>query len=520
MTVHVESISPETGHPRRAAIMALMAACATMTIALVAAINLSVPKLSVSTLHPSSADLLWIVDAYVLVFACLLIPAGALGDRHGRKGALLSGLGLFAAGCLVCALAPGVGVLLAGRVVTGVGAALVMPATLSLSIQAFPPHRRAYAIATWTAATGVAGVVGNVGGGLIMEYLPWQGLFWAMAPIMLVLLVLSARLAPRSERHPANLDLAGSALLILAFAALLYGIIEGPALGWSSVSVLGGFAVSGLVFAIFAVRALRVAHPLIDPRIFATPMLRAGVIGVGIGFFGLFALFFGNAQFLQYVMGFSPALAGLAIIPLASGMILISRRSIGLADRFGGRPVVATGMTVIAGGLGLASLAGPRTPYPLYAVYLLVMSVGMGLCVPTLSTGVIGALPRGQAGLGSGLNGAAREIGSALGVAVLGTLVTVRFTDHMPGTHSAGEALARSGRDPHAVAAFADAVAIGYRVIAVVVLLAAFLVACWFPHRRRVIDSRDISRISSGGTGRHRRPARRPPAGPRHRRRN
>lgn len=481
MTLHAVSRTPsETGHPRRTAILMLMSTCATMTISLVAAINLAIPKLSASDLRPSSAELLWIVDAYVLVFACLLIPAGAFGDRHGRKGALLGGLALLAVGCLVSALAPGVGVLLAGRVVTGLGAALVMPASLSLSIQAFPPAQRPHAIATWTAATGLAGIVGNIGGGLVLEYLPWQGLFWGMVPIALVLLAVSARLAPRSERHHAELDLVGSVLLILAFAALLYGIIEGPGQGWASGTVFGAFAVAAVVLTVFTVRALRVEHPLIDPRIFRVARLRASVLGVGVSFFGLFALFFVNAQFLQYVMGYSPILTGVAIFPLAIGITLMSRWSVSLGSR---RLVVTAGMIIIAGGLGLLSFAGPGTPYLLYAAYLVVMSVGMGLCVPALSTGVISSLPHGQAGLGSGLNGAAREIGSALGVAVLGTILTAQFTARLPagtGVHSAGEALATAGAGGHAVTAFAAAVAVGYRVIAVVVLLAGLLVGLWF----------------------------------------
>jgi predicted MFS family arabinose efflux permease len=236
-----------------------------------------------------------------------------------------------------------------------------------------------------------------------------------------------------------------------------------------------------VVFAVFTTRALRVAHPLVDPRIFRVPRLRAGVLGIGIAFFGLFALFFVNAQFLQYVMGFSPVLAGVAIGPLAIGMTFVSRRSVTLAARFGGRLVVTTGMLVIACGLGLLSLAGPGTPYLLYAAFLVVMSLGMGLCVPALSTAVIGGLPHGQAGLGSGLNGASREIGSALGVAVLGTVLTSRFTAGT-GAHSAGEALAAAGPSgrAQAVAAFADAVSVGYRVVAVVVLLATFFVAIWF----------------------------------------
>jgi EmrB/QacA subfamily drug resistance transporter len=482
VTLHAAPRVPqEAGHPRRTAILLLMSTCATMTLSLVAAINLAIPKLAASHLRPSSAELLWIVDAYVLVFACLLIPAGAFGDRHGRKGALLGGLALMAAGCLVCALAPGVAVLLTGRVTTGVGAALVMPATLSLSIQAFPPARRPHAIATWTAATGLAGVFGNIGGGLILEYLPWQGLFWVMVPLAVALAVLSARLAPRSERHPATLDLPGAALLVLAFAALLYGIIEGPERGWTDVSVLGAFAGAVAVFAIFAVRAPRIEHPLVDPRVFRSGRLRAGVLGVTAAFFGLFALFFTNAQFLQYARGYSPILTGVAILPLAIGITLMSRWSVGLARRLGGRLVCTAGMFVMAGGLALLSCVGPGTPYLVYAGDLVVMSVGMGLAVPALSTGVISALPHGRVGLGSGLNGAAREIGSALGVAVLGTILTVRFTERVqPGhpAHSADAALARGGEA--ARLAFADAVGVGYRVIAVILLLAGLLVGRWY----------------------------------------
>jgi len=158
------------------AMPALMSACVAVVVAMVAAINLALPKLSSSGLHPSSTELLWIVDAYILVLGCLLVLAGTLGDRIGRKGVLLTGLGVFAAGCLLSAAAPNVTVLLAGRVVTGLGAALVMPATLSLLLQVTPPERKPRAIATWTGATGGAGALGTLGGGLILQWLPWQGL--------------------------------------------------------------------------------------------------------------------------------------------------------------------------------------------------------------------------------------------------------------------------------------------------------------------------------------------------------
>lgn len=247
------------------AMPALMSSCVVVVVAMVAAINLALPKLSGSDLHPNATDLLWIVDAHILVFGCLLIPAGALGDRIGRKGVLLAGLGVFAAGCLSSAAAPSVTTLLVGRVVTGLGAALVMPATLSLLMQVTPPERKPDAIATWTGAAGAAGALGTLGGGLVLQWLPWQGLFLIIGTLAALLAVAVMRVAPRGERHPASLDLVGAALLTATVFALLFGIIEGPEHGWNSALVLGSFVAAALLFAVFIAHALRATHPLLDP---------------------------------------------------------------------------------------------------------------------------------------------------------------------------------------------------------------------------------------------------------------
>ncbi|NDU72794.1 MFS transporter [Actinomadura sp. DSM 109109] len=476
-----------------------MSACVVLVVAMVAAVNLAIPKLSGSSLNPSSTELLWIVDSYVLVFGCLLIPAGALGDRYGRKGALLVGLAVFGAGCLLSAAAPAVAVLLAGRLVTGAGAALVMPASLSLLLQVTPPQRRPHAIATWTAATGVAGAVGNLGGGAVLQWLPWQGLFLAGAPLAAVLAALVGRLAPRGDRHAAALDPAGAAILTAGLFALLFGIIEGPERGWVSLPVLGGFAGAAVLLTTFVLYALRVPQPVLDPRVFGIARLRAGALGIGLAFFALFALFFVNAQYLQYAKGYSPLVTGVAIVPLVAGMVMVSRRGVGLAQRFGPRPVVLAGLLALAAGLGLLSLMNASTPYVLYAAGLVVVSAGMGLCVPVLSVGVMSALPPERAGLGSGLNSAAREIGSALGVAVLGTVLAGRFADGLPPAlaghaRSAGEALAAAdaaggGPGTHArvVDAFTGATAAGFRVVAATVALAALFVALGLPRRDRRI---------------------------------
>ncbi|MFJ3836873.1 MFS transporter [Streptomyces sp. NPDC090054] len=440
----------------RRAVYTVMAACSVLVVSLVAAVNLAIPALAASPLDPSAGQLLWIVDTYVLVFGCLLIPAGAIGDRHGRKGALLTGLALVAAGALLSAAAPGVAVLIAGRAVTGVGAALVMPATLSLMLEVTEPAGRPQAVAVWTAATGIAGVVGNIGGGLVLQYLPWQALFLAVAPAAVVLGLLAARFAPRGERRPAALDAIGSVLLVAAAAALLHGIIEGPSAGWTSVRVLGALAASAVLLTLFVARSLRTAHPLIDPRLFRSRRLRAGSLGVGVAFFGLFSLFYVNAQYLQYAKGYSPLLTGCAIVPLAVGMMVASRRSIALAARFGDA-VVAVGLAAIVTGLFLISFATASTPYPVYALFLVVLSLGMGLCVPVLSSAVMTSLPQDRAGLGSGLNGATREIGSALGVGVLGTALS-----------------------SHGSQDFSEAMSFGLRVVAVLVLAGSLLTLSWW----------------------------------------
>jgi EmrB/QacA subfamily drug resistance transporter len=464
-----------------------MSACVVVVVAMVAAINLALPKLSASSLHPTSTGLLWIVDAYILVFGCLLIPAGALGDRVGRKGVLMTGLAVFAAGCGASAAAPNVATLVTGRVVTGFGAAMVMPATLSLLIQVTPPERRPQAIASWTSATGAAGALGTLGGGLILNWLPWQGLFLIIGPLALLLAAVVARVCPPGVRHPANLDFIGALLLTATVFSLLFGIIEGPGHGWSSALVLSAFAAAAVLLTVFIAYALRAAHPVIDPRVFALPRLRTGTIGVGAVFFGLFALFFVNAQYLQYAKGYSPLLTGVAILPLPIGIIAVSRRSIALAKRVGTRPIVAVGIVLIAAGLGALSFVTAGTAYPLYGLALLTISTGMGLSVPSLSTGIVTSLPQARAGMGSGLNSAAREIGSALGVAIVGTVLTSHFSSALPAalrqhadsTSQTLGAAQRLGVGVHAQAvhAFTDAMALGYRVIGAVVLVAAIAVA-------------------------------------------
>ncbi|MFF3639818.1 MFS transporter [Streptomyces sp. NPDC002564] len=426
--------APTPSSLKRSTLLTLCA-CVLVAQGMVAAVNLLVPQLSSSGLHPSSGQLLWTVDAYVIVFAGLLIPAGALGDRYGRKGALLGGLGLFAAGAAVSATAAAPAALIAGRGLSGAGAALILPATMSILMRVAPPQDRPRAVASWTLAAGLGGLVGNVAGGLAGQYLSWRALFWAIVPVAALLALAVARTAPRTDRtvgqRAPSLDPLGTLLLTGGLLALLFGIIESPLYGWTSPRILAAFATGALLAALFLAHALRSRAPLFDPRVFASPRLRAATLGTAASFFGLFSLFYVNSQYLQYEKGFGAARAGLAIVPLTLGMVLVPR----LAARWKGSPRVPAGGGLLLIGLGLlgASTADASTPYAGYACWLLVISAGTGLCMPTLTLNVVGSLPPHQAGLGSGLSTSAREVGAALGVAVTGTALAAHTSDGFAG---------------------------------------------------------------------------------------
>lgn len=464
----------------------LMSACVVVVVAMVAAINLALPELAASDLDPTSTQLLWIVDAYIVVFGCLLIPAGALADRVGRKGVLLAGLGTFTLGCFASAAAPTVPILVGARAITGFGAALVMPASLSLLLQVTSVERKPQAIASWSAATGAAGALGNLGGGLILQWLPWQGLFLTIGPLAAVLAVLVARGAPVGERRPTSLDPAGALLSTGAVLLLLLAIIEGPEQGWTSAAVLGA-ATGALALGLAFVRhGLRDDQPMLDPRIFGIGRLRTGALGIAVVFFGLFGLFFVNAQYLQYVRGYPPLATGLAILPLPLVMVVVSRRSIALAHRYGARIVVTGGLAALAVGLAGLSLMSGATPYVLYASALALAAAGMGLSVPSLSTGIVGSLPPAQAGVGSGINSAVREIGAALGVATVGSLLATSFQRALPpelrGGSSVFETLQAAGErgaglHAQAVDAFTHGMAIGLRGAAAAVAVGAWAAA-------------------------------------------
>jgi EmrB/QacA subfamily drug resistance transporter len=484
-----------------------IAPAAVLVLGMVAAVNIVIPQLQASSLRPSVSGTAWIVDSYTLVFACMLIPAGALGDRFGRKRGMLIGLVVFAAGSALAALAPSVAVLMLGRAVCGTGAALVLPATLAVTLAQLGPGDRPRAVALWSSLTGVGGVLGNLGGGLAAAVGGWRWLFWAGVPIGLAAAALLAARVPDQAPHSDPVDGGGALLLTAGSVALLYGVIDAPQLGWTSWQVTGSLGAAVVLLAVFTRYELRRRHPMLDPRLFKLVGVRTGSFGIVALFFALFGLFYVNAQYLQDVKGYSALLTGVAVLPLGAVMPLISPRSMRLAARIGGRATIIAGLLAVAAGLFLLSLWTAGTPYPVYALMLVLVSGGMGLAMPPLSAMIVRALPPSHAGVGSGLNSTTREFGSALGVAVLSTILTTHFASHLPAAlqhlpgpqgaairHSVTAALgyAASAANPgtraqlvHATqAAFTSGTSLGLRAGAALILLTAAVVFHQHPDER------------------------------------
>jgi EmrB/QacA subfamily drug resistance transporter len=489
--------------------VAVIAPAVILVIGMVAAVNLVIPRLQASSLNPSVSATAWIVDSYTLVFACLLIPAGALGDRFGRKLGMLIGLGLVAVGSAMAALAPNVAVLMAGRALSGVGAAFVLPATLAVALAHVEPAGRPRAVALWSGLTGIGGVAGNLGGGLAVGYGGWRALFWAGVPIALAAAALIGWQVPGQTPHRDPVDGNGALLLTAGSVALLYGIIEGSVLGWGSRPVTGSLVLAVLLLAAFAWYETRREHPMLDPRLFRLAGVRAGTLGIFAQFFALFGLFYINAQYLQDIKGYSPLHAGVCILPLAAAMPYASARSTYLTARIGGRATVVLGLLCVTAALALMSFATAATPYALYGVLLALVGGGCGLALAPLSGMIVHALPPSHAGVSSGLNSTTRELGSALGVAALSTILTARFASHLPaalralpGTRgqavrqSITAALAYAGTAPRPALrahlldgtrdAFISGTSVGLRVGAALLLITTVIVAFQHPREERM----------------------------------
>ncbi|MBA3407010.1 MAG: DHA2 family efflux MFS transporter permease subunit, partial [Solirubrobacterales bacterium] len=382
----------------------------------------------------SASELQWIVDSYMLVFAAVLLTAGALGDRFGRKKALTFGLLVFALGSGLSALADSSGMLIATRALMGAGGAFIMPSTLSILTAVFPAHERGKAIGIWAAVSGLGIVIGPVTGGWLVEHGDWSLVFLVNLPFVAAALLSGRWLVPESlDPAKPRLDGTGFALSSLGLGALVWAIIEAPARGWADGLILVAFAVAAVALGALIAWELRVREPMLDVRLFRNRRFSAASGAIAVAFFALFGTIFFLTQYLQSVLGYGAFESGLRVMPVAAGVVLGGPLSAKLVEHVGTKRVVGAGLALVAVGLTMLSGAEVGGGYGIVAAVLLVLGLGMGLTMAPATESVMGSLPLAKASVGSAVNDATRTMGGALGVAVLGSLLSSGYRAGMEG---------------------------------------------------------------------------------------
>jgi len=416
---------------RRWKVLAVL--CTSLVVVIVGntSLNVAIPTIQ-RELGASQTALQWMVDAYGLVFAGLLLTAGAIGDRFGRKGALQVGLAIFFTGSLFAGLIGSTVGIIAMRAVMGIGAAFVMPGTLSILANVFPPDERPKAIAIWAGLSGAGGAIGPIASGYLLNHFSYGSVFFVNLPIIALAIVAGHFLLPKSkDTARTRLDPVGAGLSIVGLSAVVYSIIEGPSHGWASSRTIGT-ALAGLaVLSVFAWWELRNAHPMLDLRLFKNPRFGVAAGGVTLIFFTMFGMFFLITQYFQLVLGYTPLGAGLRGIPIALALMATAPNSARLVVRFGPKLTVAGGLGLVAAGQLLLIGTSTDSPYPYIALSMVVLASGMGMAMAPLTASIMGSIPLGKAGVGSAVNDTTRELGGALGVAVLGSLLQSAYSSRI-----------------------------------------------------------------------------------------
>ena len=438
---------PDREDRRRWAILAILCLSVFLIVLDNTIINVALPTLS-RELGATTSQLQWIVDAYTLVFAGLLLTAGSLGDRFGRKGALLIGLALFGGFSAFGAFSDTAGQLITFRGLMGIGAALIFPATLAILVNVFQrPMERAKAIAVWSATSGLSVALGPVTGGWLLEHFWWGSVLFVNIPIVLVSMVLVARFVPTSrDPHVLRFDPLGMVLSIVGVTVLIWAIIEGPHHGWLSSASVAAFTSAIVLLVAFIAWERRSDHPMLDVGVFSRPRFSAGSASITIAFFGLFGFIFLVTQYFQFVRGYSPLEAGIRTVPFAVFTGIAAPASARLVQRLGTKAVVAGGLLSMAVGFGLAGSLPVDVPYWILVVSMGFISSGLGLVMAPATESIMGSLPTEKAGVGSAVNDTTRELGGTLGVAILGSLFASAYgsklVDLLSGTPLPSEALA------------------------------------------------------------------------------
>jgi EmrB/QacA subfamily drug resistance transporter len=387
-------------------------------------LNVALPTL-VRDLHATNSQLQWMVDSYTLVFAGLLLTAGSLGDRFGRKGALQIGLAVFALGSLASALANDPAQLIATRALMGIGGAFIMPATLSILTNVFPAEERGRAIGVWAGVSALGIAIGPLLGGYLIDHFSWGSIFTVNLPIAAVAIVAGGFLVPTSKDPSApKLDPLGAALSIVGLVALVYGLIEAPSKGWGSPTIITAFAIAVVVLGAFVWWELRVEEPMLDVSFFKNPRFTAASSAITLVFFAMFGFSFLLTQYFQFVLGYSAQKTGVYQLPLALTLMVVAPTSARVVERLGSKKVVATGLFFVALALVLCTQLQVDTPYANIVWRMMLLALGMGMTMAPATESVMGSLPLAKAGVGSAVNDTTRQVGGALGVAIVGSVLS------------------------------------------------------------------------------------------------
>jgi MFS transporter, DHA2 family, multidrug resistance protein len=438
-------------------------------------LNVALPSLQ-EAFDASTSTLQWMVDAYMLVFAGLLLTMGTLGDRFGRKLALQTGLVLFGGGSLAVLAVQTSGQLIAMRGVMGIGGALIMPATLSIISNVFPREERGKAIAIWSAMAAAGIGLGPLMGGLLLEWFDWQSVFMVNVPVAAAALLLGFRLVPESrDPSPGTFDVPGAGLSIATLGSLVYSIIEAPERGWTDPIVLGGLAAAVVLGVAFVAWELKTDEPMLNLSFFRNRRFSVASMGLSLASFALFGAIFASTQFLQDAHGYSPLSAGAAMVPVTFGLMAGNVSSIKLVPRLGTARVMAMGLCGLAAVLTTTLFWAYDMPYWPIGLAFFGMALSMGWIMGPATSSVMGTVPAEKSGVASAMNDVTRQVGGALGTAVIGSLISSIYGSRI------GASDALPSVDP---AAFTDSVGIGFTVAAGIALVGAVVVARFLPSAR------------------------------------
>jgi EmrB/QacA subfamily drug resistance transporter len=406
-------------------------------------LNVALPTLS-RDLGASESQLQWVVAIYSLVFAGLLFTSGALGDRFGRKGALQFGLATFFIASLLASQATDISWIIACRAAMGVGAAFIMPATLSILVNVFPPHERAKAIAIWATTTGIAGSIGPVITGWVLGHFWFGAAFLVYLPVIAVAFVGGWFFVPKSrDPNESAIDPLGALLSIVGVSALVYGFIEAPDKGWTAPVTIGAFVVAAVVITLFVLWELHIDEPMLDMRYFRNPAFSVGSGAMMLVFLAMYGVMLLMTQYFQLVLGFSPLDAAIRLMPIAVIMLVVTPFTPRIVQRFGGNRSVAFGMGLIALGFALFTQLTIHTPFWYCWLCLAPLMTGVSLSMAPMTASIMSAVPESRAGAGSAMNDATRELGAALGIAVLGSIAASQYSNNL---HDALQKIPASAR--------------------------------------------------------------------------